>query len=128
VFSFGIILYELLSGVVVASRVAMQGEHDELLDYARQVANGHREALPTHWPVQVRKVMMATLGHVALFFFCPMSVFAVYSRLCVCLTPAGDMLSCNCGDVCMYDFLAFCCLAVTNTYCYMYILLALTVG
>lgn len=102
VFSFGIILYELLSGVVVASRVAMQGEHDELLDYARQVANGHREALPTHWPAQVRKVMMATLGHVALFSFCPMSVFAVLSRLCVCLTPAGDMLSCNCGDVCMH--------------------------
>lgn len=102
-FSFGIILYELLSGVVVASRVAMQGEHDELLDYARQVANGHREALPTHWPAQVRKVMMATLGHVALFSFCPMSVFALLSRLCVCRkTPAGDMFSCNCGDVCMH--------------------------
>jgi len=54
VFSFGIILYELLSGVVLASRVAMQGEHDELLDYARQVANGHREELPAHWPAQVK--------------------------------------------------------------------------
>jgi hypothetical protein len=53
VFSFGIILYELLSGVVLASRVAMQGQHEELLDYARQVANGHREAIPTHWPAQV---------------------------------------------------------------------------
>jgi serine/threonine protein kinase len=37
VFSFGIILYELLSGVVIAGRVAMGGEHDELLDYARKV-------------------------------------------------------------------------------------------
>lgn len=40
VFSFGIILYELLSGVVIAGRVAMAGEHDELLDYARKV--GHQ--------------------------------------------------------------------------------------
>lgn len=54
VFSFGIILYELLSGVVLAGRVALQGEHDELLAYARQVANGHRESLPSHWPAQVR--------------------------------------------------------------------------
>lgn len=57
VFSFGIILYELLSGVVLASRVAMQGEHDELLDYARKVANGHREAIPPHWPAQVRDLI-----------------------------------------------------------------------
>jgi serine/threonine protein kinase len=40
VFSFGIILYELLSGVVIAGRVAMGGEHDELLDYARKVGGG----------------------------------------------------------------------------------------
>jgi serine/threonine protein kinase len=59
VFSFGIILYELLSGVILASRIAMQGEHDELLDYACKVANGHREALPTHWPAQVRNLISA---------------------------------------------------------------------
>lgn len=65
VFSFGIILYELLTGVVLASRVAMQGQHEELLDYARQVANGHREAIPTHWPAQVRAAPLAHLGVMA---------------------------------------------------------------
>lgn len=54
VFSFGIILYELLSGVIIASRVAFGGQHEELLDYARQVANGHREVIPVYWPAPVR--------------------------------------------------------------------------
>jgi serine/threonine protein kinase len=57
VFSFGIILYELLSGVVVAGRVAMEGEHEQLLDYARQVANGHREPLPSYWPSVVKQLI-----------------------------------------------------------------------
>eukprot|EP00775_Hariotina_reticulata_P010407 gene10407-10565_t len=57
VFSFGIILYELLSGVVVAGRVAMEGEHEQLLDYARQVANGHREPLPPYWPASVKRLI-----------------------------------------------------------------------
>jgi serine/threonine protein kinase len=43
VFSFGIILYELLSGVVIAGRVAMGGEHDELLDYARKVGGWYQQ-------------------------------------------------------------------------------------
>ncbi|KAF6253037.1 kinase-like domain-containing protein [Scenedesmus sp. NREL 46B-D3] len=59
VFSFGIILYELLSGVVIAGRVAMGDEHDELLDYARKVANGHREALPVYWPASVKGLVAA---------------------------------------------------------------------
>ncbi|WIA29400.1 hypothetical protein OEZ86_011904 [Tetradesmus obliquus] len=59
VFAFGVILYELLSGVVVAGRVALAGEHDELLDYARKVANGHREALPTYWPAPVKDLVAA---------------------------------------------------------------------
>jgi hypothetical protein len=37
VFAFGIILYELLAGVIIAQRVALAGEHSELLDYAREV-------------------------------------------------------------------------------------------
>lgn len=57
VFSFGVILYELLSGVVIAGRVALGGQHEELLDYARKVANGHREFIPPNWPAQVKSLI-----------------------------------------------------------------------
>lgn len=41
VFSFGIIMYELFGGMVILSRVALQGEAELLLDYAKKVTLRH---------------------------------------------------------------------------------------
>jgi serine/threonine protein kinase len=68
VFSFGIILYELFAGVLIASRVlfdeglgegAEAGEDAAARDarmqaYAERVAAGHREPLPRHWPPELK--------------------------------------------------------------------------
>jgi hypothetical protein len=52
-----------MAGVVLGNRIAMAGEHDQLLDYARAVAAGHREAMPPHWPAALRKLIAACWEH-----------------------------------------------------------------
>lgn len=53
VLSYGIILYDFLSGAILANCVAMAGDHDELLDHARKVT------LPARWSAQVRVLISA---------------------------------------------------------------------
>lgn len=63
VFSYGIMLYELFSGCLLASRVTMgmpdgtlAGE-GRLAEYAEQVAAGHREEMPAYWPQPIKKLI-----------------------------------------------------------------------
>lgn len=54
IFSLGVILYELCSMVLVASRVHQTGEPDEFEQYAHRVAGGYRQPLKPSWPPPVK--------------------------------------------------------------------------
>jgi hypothetical protein len=92
VFSFGIILYELLSGVVVAGRVAMGGEHDELLDYARKVGGGGGgfASAVHHVPHDVQVLFIIT--HTRSFIYAGVATPRV-TRLLTAVQHAGVLLA-----------------------------------
>lgn len=57
VFSFGIIMFELFSGYLIFSRTAVKGDEAETLEYAKQVAEGHRESFPGFFPPGLRALI-----------------------------------------------------------------------
>ena len=50
IFSLAIIMYELFAMNLVATRAHNSGAPDEFENYARRVANGHREPMRPSWP------------------------------------------------------------------------------
>jgi len=61
VYSFAVILFELLSRSLLTAFSDDDDAHDsEVLErYARRAAEGHREAVPAHWPQSVRSIIAA---------------------------------------------------------------------
>lgn len=57
VFSFGIIMYEVLQRYIVLSAVAVAGTYEELEGYCARVAGGYRPPLHAKWPVSVAKLI-----------------------------------------------------------------------
>lgn len=54
VFSLAVMLFEALRGRLNVMRIAMGGDPEAVVAYAQKVAGGHREALPSNWPLEVR--------------------------------------------------------------------------
>ncbi|KAI8465382.1 MAG: hypothetical protein J3K34DRAFT_396170 [Monoraphidium minutum] len=62
VFSFGVMMYELLGGALLASRITMgmpddAGGGDRLAAYAQRVSEGHREEMPGYWPKPLKALV-----------------------------------------------------------------------
>ena len=57
VFSFGIIMYEVLQRYIVLSAVAVAGTYEELESYCGRVAGGYRPPLHSKWPASVAKLI-----------------------------------------------------------------------
>ncbi|GMH38586.1 hypothetical protein BSKO_06470 [Bryopsis sp. KO-2023] len=57
VFSFGVIMYEVLMQSVILVKYAMMEDKDELNTYADRVAEGHREPIPSFWPDAVKQLV-----------------------------------------------------------------------
>jgi hypothetical protein len=54
IFSLGVICFELFSMNLLAIMVHKSGLPDEFENYAKRVANGHREGLRTSWPQELK--------------------------------------------------------------------------
>jgi serine/threonine protein kinase len=115
VFSFGVLLYELLTGTLLASKIAMAacdgdpacadlpaggppGEDDgagaggapgaeegPLAAYARRVSQGHREELPAFWPKQLKALVAACWAQVRGALW--LAVFVCACAVVVCNPP-----------------------------------------
>lgn len=57
VFSFGIMMYEVLQRYIMLSAVAVAGTYEELERYCARVAGGYRPVLHTKWPASVSKLI-----------------------------------------------------------------------
>ena len=54
IFSLAIIMYELFAMNLVATRAHNSGAPDEFENYAKRVANGHREPMRPSWPQNLK--------------------------------------------------------------------------
>lgn len=57
VFSFGVILFELLSRYQMLCAVSVAGTPEEVENYAAKVSEGYRPPIPEHWPESVRQLI-----------------------------------------------------------------------
>lgn len=57
VFSFGIMVYEVLQRYIMLSAVAVRGTYEELEAYCARVADGYRPPLHTKWPPSMAKLI-----------------------------------------------------------------------
>lgn len=57
VFSFGIMMYEVLQRYIMLSAVAVRGTYEELEAYCARVADGYRPPLHTKWPPSMAKLI-----------------------------------------------------------------------
>lgn len=53
VFSFAIMMYEVMQRYVMISAVATKGTYEELEEYAARVAGGYRPPLHDYWPPSI---------------------------------------------------------------------------
>lgn len=60
VFSFGIMMYEVLQRYIMLSAVAVRGTYEELEAYCARVADGYRPPLHSKWPAAVSKLIQVT--------------------------------------------------------------------
>lgn len=57
VFSFGVMMYELLAQTNIAIKYGMMEEHGALNGYAEKVSKGFRETIPASWPEYVKMLV-----------------------------------------------------------------------
>ncbi|GFR44342.1 hypothetical protein Agub_g5559, partial [Astrephomene gubernaculifera] len=57
VFSFGVILFELLSRYQTVCAISLAGTQEEIESYAARVAQGYRPPLPQRWPEPVKQLL-----------------------------------------------------------------------
>jgi mitogen-activated protein kinase kinase kinase 7 len=57
VFSFGIMMYEILQRYIMLSAVAVRGTYEELEAYCARVADGYRPPLHAKWPPSIVKLI-----------------------------------------------------------------------
>lgn len=60
VFSFGIMMYEVLQRYIMLSAVAVRGTYDELEAYCARVADGYRPPLHSKWPAALSKLIQVS--------------------------------------------------------------------
>lgn len=58
VFSFGIMMYEVLQRYIMLSAVAVAGTYEELEGYCARVAGGYRPPLHDKWPPKLTKLLL----------------------------------------------------------------------
>ena len=57
VFSFGVMMYEVLQRYIMLSAVAVRGTYEELEAYCARVARGYRPPLHEKWPASVARLI-----------------------------------------------------------------------
>ncbi|KAI8476817.1 MAG: kinase-like domain-containing protein [Monoraphidium minutum] len=57
VFSFAMLMYEVMQRYVMFSAVSIRGDYEELVEYCGRVAEGYRPPLHTTWPPSVASVI-----------------------------------------------------------------------
>lgn len=57
-FSFGIMMYEVLQRYIMLSAVAVAGTYEELEGYCARVAGGYRPPLHDKWPPKLTKLLL----------------------------------------------------------------------
>ncbi|KAF8055751.1 splA [Scenedesmus sp. PABB004] len=57
VFSFGIMMSEVMQKYIMLSAVAVKGTYEELIEYAARVAAGFRPPLHDSWPTSIRGII-----------------------------------------------------------------------
>ena len=70
VFSLAVMLFEALRGRLNVMRIAMGGDPEAVAEYARKVADGHREPLPSNWPPEVRSLIESAWEQVRTLMCC----------------------------------------------------------
>jgi mitogen-activated protein kinase kinase kinase 7 len=60
VFSFGIMMYEVMQRYIMLSAVAVRGTYNELEAYCARVADGYRPPLHSKWPATLSKLIQVT--------------------------------------------------------------------
>lgn len=61
-FSFAIMMYEVLQRYIMLSAVAVRGTYEELEAYCARVAAGYRPPLHDKWPISVSKLIQVCMG------------------------------------------------------------------
>lgn len=61
-FSFGVMVYEVLQRYIMLSAVAVRGTYEELEAYCGRVADGYRPPLHNKWPASVVKLIQVSWG------------------------------------------------------------------
>ncbi|KAF5827936.1 kinase-like domain-containing protein [Dunaliella salina] len=57
VFSFGVMLYEVIHRYLVICSISNEGTQEEIEDYAREVSTGYRPPLGDNWPSELRDLI-----------------------------------------------------------------------
>ncbi|PNW73229.1 hypothetical protein CHLRE_14g623926v5 [Chlamydomonas reinhardtii] len=57
VFSFGVILFEVLNRYQMVCAISIQGTEEEVEGYAAKVSEGYRPPLPERWPHHVKQLI-----------------------------------------------------------------------
>jgi hypothetical protein len=57
VFSFGVMMYEVMHRYIMLSAVSIQGTYEELEQYAARVAAGYRPPLHTNMPPSITSII-----------------------------------------------------------------------
>eukprot|EP00775_Hariotina_reticulata_P005978 gene5978-6217_t len=57
VFSFGIMMYEVIQKYIMLSAVSIRGTYEELEDYCARVAGGYRPPIHKHWPEPLKQLI-----------------------------------------------------------------------